>query len=917
VGDPSYQHDSHRFADLGMQLSVPPDAISSSQYSRLINARSVIEGRLETRGSARTLFVVTGSIHTIFRLNQPSSGAVGERLVAAGSSLYAAPLPQGNIPSLLPPLSPPFDGTPLSIISFRYDGSPTLWAIIANGGKMAKHNYGYTQQLGLLPPLAAGQPSASVGAAGNLTGSYQWIYTYVNTATLSESNPSLASTAGGGTGTETKRPTASVTPASGSDAPSFFFGGSAFTNPGNAFDGNNATFASGTTNSGQHQVTMTVKSFTAGSAYSSLTLHVLFQAGGNASGSIFYSTDGGTTWNFMPGGGANTQNEIITNLPPSTDLTALKVFFGSDFGSAPDVWQVFEVWTVGILQSGTLGGTLALTNQSAKVCVQTPSDTQETAIRLYRIGGTLADAYRLVSQSLVTSLVQGVCGAGFLEIDDNNSDISIAAQPTLNTDNDMPVTSIQATNQTLKAIWGFGGRVLGCGDPARPDAVYFSKVGNADAWPSQNWVVTASSGDEIMNGLEWNLRCYAWGRERLYQLLLGVQSGITFTPATTPCKHGLKGRWAFCVGEKGIYFVAKDGIYLTAGGEEQSITDAALRPLFPVGDSPGQIVGTFAAPDMTQEDALRLAAHNGEIWFDYQTVGSNLKQRLVYNERVGRWRSEAYTDVMNMSYSEPGTVSSLLMGTTNGNVRQGDSAANIFGSGDTPVLAEIHTGSLDQGQPLNLKEYGNVLIDMDPNGATITITPYINAEAIIESVLVVSGVSGRQKFSLGLSDIFGLNISFDIQWGTSGGQLPILYQYDVLYRLEPVALQHWESPGMSLGQAYFTAKETYVTLRSGGLVNMTLTADNGTPVVYSIPSTGGLKQKVYLLLQPTKCKLLRIAFDSTSDFRLYRDESELRVRGWNKTGYDVIPIYGSEELTVQSVDQALSVLSGALRPSSG
>ena len=40
-------------------------------------------------------------------------------------------------------------------------------------------------------------------------------------------------------------------------------------------------------------------------------------------------------------------------------------------------------------------------------------------------------------------------------------------------------------NQPLSFIWGPVGldaRVLGCGDPARPESVYFSKPGNADAW---------------------------------------------------------------------------------------------------------------------------------------------------------------------------------------------------------------------------------------------------------------------------------------------------------------------------------------------------------------------------------------------------------------------------------------------------
>jgi hypothetical protein len=211
----------------------------------------------------------------------------------------------------------------------------------------------------------------------------------------------------------------------------------------------------------------------------------------------------------------------------------------------------------------------------------------------------------------------------------------------------------------------------------------------------------------------------------------------------------------------------------------------------------------------------------------------------------------------------------------------------------------VRTGAYDQGAPLNLKEYGDVIFDLDPGGATlakpVTITPYLDADQLPQAAIQVTG-SGRQRAALALADYYGLNVSFEITWDTTDGHIPILYQLDILHRVEPAAMRHWEVPPSSLGlEGWFHCRDSYVTLRSAADVTMTLTADDGTTQTFTLPSTAGAKKKLYVPFAANKLKLVGFSFDSAADFRIYQPECELRAKQWvTALGYSVSPLFGAE-----------------------
>jgi hypothetical protein len=686
----------------------------------------------------------------------------------------------------------------------------------------------------------------------------------------------------------------------------------AYVNPSNVFDGNSATFASGLATADIAICRWTGWGAATG-PYAALKLlidnDIAAPTASVSTAWLGYSTDGGNTWKTIYSvTGANlTRTRRIDTivLPASTNLALLQVRASIQTSSGTtSLHRIYEVSSVGTLVSGTVI-LLSLANQSANVCVTPPTDPQETALRLYRRGGTLTNNYFQVGQYPVASLVQGGCGVGTLQINDNVPDSVVQTNPIMPLDNFQPIQSVQAQNFPLPVVFGpYDTRVLGCGDPARPESVYFSIRGNADIWPAENWVVVGNPGELIMNGIVYSLRCFAFSRERMFILLPNIIAGVTFTPSETSCRRGLRGRWGLCAGEQGVYFVSKDGVYRTQGGPEQSVIDDSIRPLFPVREGTvGKPTNGYDAVDMSNENALRLVFHNSEIWFFYMGLTTQEIQLLIYDERRSRWRGADYPDFETIAYSEPSTTSSLLLGAADGDLYQISGA--VDGENNIPIPVNFRTGAFDQGRPLNLKEYADVVIDIDPGGATaaspVVITPIVNGETLTEQAINVTG-SGRQRVPLPLNqtgtEVYAYNIEFDFAWNATAAIQPIAYQYDILYRHESAELTHWELPPTSMGiQGWQHIRDVYVTLRSTSPVSLTVTPSGTASQVFTLPSTNGIKQKLYIQLGPSKAKTYSFAMDSQATFRLYADEMEVRTKQWNtKLGYQNVPVIGREQV---------------------
>lgn len=522
-----------------------------------------------------------------------------------------------------------------------------------------------------------------------------------------------------------------------------------------------------------------------------------------------------------------------------------------------------------------VGSGIALSGgKQALVGVTASSDPQVDQIKIYRRGGTNPSTWRL---SVVAPNTSG-------SVVDNNADSTIALADVLKIDNYLPFTSVDSAGgaiygQALPYIWGpfVGKYILACGDPNRPGWVYWTNAARPDTADIANAVQVTSPNEPLVGGGVYQGQTFAFSRDNLHWLdFNGTSATPTFSPRKSAVGRGMARPYGLAIGPM-IYFVSQDGIYETDGqGPANSLTEMSLRPLFR-----GDAVGDYPAVDLTKE--VRLAYSHQELHFFYQDDTAT-RHHLVYHTLYQRWKRYASDTDVSLAYGDENqeTLRTLYLD-TNGAVWLEDGSAS---DGGASIGVSAMTGYLDFGIPQTYKEFGNLILDADPQGGTITITPRSEATGALPlaSPLSISG-TGRQKFPLSLQDIYVHSLALEFEWTGAG----TIYQAELLWRPDEEGITHWEFPETTHGiSGWQQVRDLYLAIRS--TADCTLTVENdGNVETYTVASTGGNRRKVHVWLNPRKGKVWRYKVDSSSPFRIYGTDCEVRVKPWNTAlGYALV-----------------------------
>lgn len=382
--------------------------------------------------------------------------------------------------------------------------------------------------------------------------------------------------------------------------------------------------------------------------------------------------------------------------------------------------------------------------------------------RLYRRGGSLNDDWYYVDENAANGAV----------ITDDFTDDAISTAGTLALDHYEPVSTIDAAGNTVNAqpvpaIFGpYEDLLFACGDPYRPGHLYWCASGQPDHWPPANNVEVCAPSEELMHGCLYGNQPWVFSRERLYALYTGLSSGVGVRALPSGCQRGLAGRWAFCVGLGGIYFVAPDGIFRTSGGPEEKLSQK-LTPLFR-----GESRNGYAPINFAVEEALRLAIYHDRLHFLYEDTNGE-RQVLVYHLYDQTWRHYDFAQPLACLYADESvaTQAMLLGGNATGKTY------TFSGTTDdgTAISWLARTGAWDLGRPREDKLLGDQILDVDLQGVAATLQNFLNAETVTNPAQALTAATGRQRLILdgfGTSPQRARTISTEVR-GVAAG--PILY----------------------------------------------------------------------------------------------------------------------------------------------
>jgi len=532
--------------------------------------------------------------------------------------------------------------------------------------------------------------------------------------------------------------------------------------------------------------------------------------------------------------------------------------------------------------------TTTLTGSNNKITLDIPTqavDAAVTHVRLYRKGGTLSTWNRVSDDGafyVYTGTLLSITDAATL----SRSDSSAATATLLNLVSDKPFTVVNSSGvatagTALATLFGpYLGYTLACGDTGNPGYLYWTDKLSPDTQDPANNVEVTSANDPLQNGFIYDGKPFVFSQESLYALFVGLSSTSTFTPSKTSCGRGLWTRWAFCVGPE-VYFLSKDGIYATAGGVERTLTGDEMRPLFDP-DQSLTVINGVGVVDYTQTAFMWMVYHNNEVYFAYKGKDA-VGYLLAYDLRYNRWRSVTTalgSNFVTSLYSDEQTTGNLLTGsgTAAGSMFQDSGGAD----GGTAFSCSLKTQTIVLGSPLINKEWGAIIVDLDPGNVTVTITVKSAKDVTTIGTTTVAGGAGRTRKFLSLADTFAEDITLTITW-TSGTTSPILYGYELLYRPEEPVVNRWSVIGTTHElEGWQILRSAYIALRSDGTVTLDVTVDGGSSTSYTLATTAGAKLRTFVPFNPTKGKIFSytLSLGTATSFRFYPEQSEVHVKPW-------------------------------------
>jgi hypothetical protein len=466
----------------------------------------------------------------------------------------------------------------------------------------------------------------------------------------------------------------------------------------------------------------------------------------------------------------------------------------------------------------------------------------------------------------------------------------------------LSVLEPKVANQHLPYLWGpdAEGTVFGTGDPFRPGNFYFSKLNQPDSAPdSYNQEITQPSepllGGEVINGIALVASSSRWWK--LYPNFGSVAT--RYQPVEAPVSRGLAAPYAHCTDGKIIYFVAKDGIWMTSGGIGVSLTDTDLYPLFPhegINTPVDYIYNSreVAAPDYKYAGDFRLAYCNSYLFFDYRD-SNGVARTLVCDLRDmanPAWIVDNYADLIIRHYTveQPeGTV--LTASTRYAMMVLTDTAGKVYtevanhNDNSAPIIGVYGTFEYNGGDIREDQLFNDAFLDLTPR-SSVNVVPVVGGVSVGSHIVPVSTNRIQTNAPIGMElKYMGVTFNWSDHFDLIDGPTTI-FAWQPMYQGVPVSVTQWKTQGTSFGWAsYGHLRQWNFAYRATAPVTITITVQDGTaPLPLVLPSTGGLLKKTMFPFTFNKAMLYFFTGVSSEEWAPYLSESDLYVGEWGRQG---------------------------------
>lgn len=408
----------------------------------------------------------------------------------------------------------------------------------------------------------------------------------------------------------------------------------------------------------------------------------------------------------------------------------------------------------------------------------------------------------------------------------------------------------------------FNNIIIATGDKYRPGLVYWSNANDPDSTSAENFVEASTPSSPMAAPLQLGDRLYAFSADGLYALYPSFTEAVSFQAIKTSCQRGLLFNWALAIDDHGakVYFLGRDGIYVTSGGEAECISNDLLN-LFPHEGMPHIVDSNPTSSSLwlqpinfysTNRTNLRMAFSQGRLYFSYTDLAGTA-HTLIYNERIKGWESDdLYSGGFRLAAiggSEGREIREVLYGSNNGYLYKIDD--NTTTDSGAPYTANLRTQSWNFEDPGTRKLIGDVTYELLNPGNTVTVTARIDNELTLVGTDIATISADRVQRIIDCN-VLGRNVGVDFSWVQQAGAADTviyLWQPSATPKptLEQLRWQDWHPFKTETADSYVKGIVIHCAVDGGGIKQLQIWADGaytGNTLTFTVPA--GVEQKVEL-----------------------------------------------------------------------
>lgn len=176
----------------------------------------------------------------------------------------------------------------------------------------------------------------------------------------------------------------------------------------------------------------------------------------------------------------------------------------------------------------------------------------------------------------------------------------------------------------------------GSAGSSNPSRVYFSDPADPETWGVTNFVDFApGDGEKVQAVVAWREFVFIFKETKffvVYDTTEDAEGGPVFLWRAVDTGIGVASPRAVAVDDSGLYFMGRDGVYRTTGGEPELLS-SAIDPIFKGGASAFYTGGIL---NHTQITKCAMGFHEEFLYLGFPT-GTDNDRVLVYDPRFNWW----------------------------------------------------------------------------------------------------------------------------------------------------------------------------------------------------------------------------------------------------------------------------------------